>query len=93
MNTRIKAALAAAGIVALATVCLIRTNNHADDLFEKNVEALAKTENAVYGYCRKEENACVFFCPTCNAALISVPDLKGPSYKVSGTCPNCHNTI
>ena len=44
MKNRIKAAIAAAGIAALAAFCFVQTNNQTEDLFEKNVEALADRE-------------------------------------------------
>lgn len=44
MKNRIKAAIAAAGIAALAAFCFVQTNNQTEDLFERNVEALAADE-------------------------------------------------
>lgn len=87
------ASLAVATIVSLASVYAVKATFSSNEVFNENVEVLADGEYTVYGHCQKIDNFCIAVCPACNALLISVPDIKGPAYQLSGICPNCHNTI
>ena len=75
------AAMAAGGAVALRTIV-----SQSDPIFEANVEALTQAE--LYGFCSEQSGECLGRCPSCGS-LIYAPDHKGPSYNISGSCPNC----
>ena len=93
---KIKYAIIAATILAAASITSVKTIKNATSLFEANVEALANAkaeEYTVYGHCSNQINSCLAKCPNCDESLVSVPDLKGPSYDVHGTCPNCHGSL
>ncbi|MBR1573641.1 MAG: hypothetical protein IJ652_02195 [Bacteroidales bacterium] len=68
MKNRIKAAIAAAGIAALAAVCFVQTNNQTEDLFEKNVEALARGESGILGpMCSKTATRGDYYMKLCSS--------------------------
>ena len=88
-----KIAAIVAGVVALGALCCIASSHISKDMLEANVEALSDAEYSAHGYCHRESNSCIYSCPFCNALLISVPDIQGPAYNVSGVCPSCHNRL
>ena len=89
--------LFAIAAISLSAVFIARSAcKNESDFFEANVEALSdeeQTSYSVYGHCQQHQNSCLFICPYCQSILASVPDMAGPSYSVSGTCPNCQHSL
>lgn len=82
---------AGAVLVAAAVSAFVYVNNEKSsmsDLFNANVEALARIETGILGHCMENYGDCVAFCPKCGAAVWA-PGHQGPSYGTTGECGYC----